>query len=344
MNKGLVSIVMAVHNEKECYLRTAIDSILNQTYCNIEIILIDDASDVECQSVINNLCSGHSNFKIIHNETNLGLTKSLNRGLELVDGEYIARMDADDYSLPTRIEKQVNYLSKHTDIDFVGTGVVSFGVESIFMSPAFGYKNDEAQCNLFFSSTLCHPSVMMRRRFIETNHLKYDENVRTGQDYDFWERCSVCGKLAVMNDVLLYYRTHVSQITSTNRSNQNMTAEMVQKRRLERLGIIPTEREYICHQLLASGVNKEISPSEIKSWIDKILWNNKNYTIVCPKQLKRNLQDRYTLYKIRNHVCFKHYDAADWESFIRIVVKRIKMIIKLKKIRNQINKELRNEN
>lgn len=341
MIKGMVSIVMAVHNEQERYLRSAITSMFRQTYNKWELIIIDDESDETCQGVLCKLCEGRDNVLIVHNESNQGLTKSLNRGLNLAKGEFIARMDADDISMPKRLEKQVDYLNQHPDIDIVGTGVISFGNENIFMSPAFGYTNDQAQCTLFFSSTLCHPSVMMRKSFLNRHNLMYDENVRKGQDYDMWERCSVYGKLAVMNDVLLFYRTHAKQITNTNRTDQNTSAEMIQRRRLKRLGIEVTDREFQCHKLLSSGANSEISPSEVSSWVCKIIQCNSIAHLADSRQLKKNLNERLTLYKIRNHSRLMSYRPYELMIVLGVMMNRFCMKLKLKKQNIKFKKVLR---
>lgn len=326
MRKGLISVVMGVHNEHEDYLRAAFNSIFSQTYKDIELIIIDDASDDACKSIIDELCEGKTNVKVIHNETNIGLTKSLNVGLDAANGEFIARMDADDISLPDRFEKQIDFLGNNQDIDIVGTGVVSFGKETIFMSPINGYNNNEAQCDLFFSSSLCHPSVMIRKKFLDKNNLRYDETVKKGQDYDMWERCSVYGKLAVIKDVLLYYRTHSKQITTTNKSDQNHSAEIIRKRRLERIGISPSEKEYKCHELLVSGVDKTISSHEVYQWINKILVHNEKYDFVDSKEFRQNLQTRFLLYKMRNRVGLTSEDIL---LLFRVLVGRLKMKILL---------------
>ena len=340
MRKGLVSVVMAVHNEQESFLRTAFASMFDQTYRDWEMIVIDDASDDTCQTILQELCKDKENVRIVRNESNLGLTKSLNRGLALANGVFIARMDADDVSVPERLSKQVEFLAKHPDIDIVGAGVVSFGNENIFMSPAFGYDNNKAQCNLFFSSTLCHPSVMIRKDFLNQHHLQYDENVKKGQDYDMWERCSEYGKLAVMTDVLLFYRTHSKQITSTNRSDQNTSADTIRKRRLKRIGINATDREYQCHLLLASGVNKEISAREMKVWVEKVLRHNAEQKFVDVKSLIDNLYERLTLYKMRNEVRLTAYRPFEILTIVRILLDRFRMRIKIQKENKQLQKIL----
>ena len=331
MKKGFVSVVMAVHNEQPSYLQQSFASMFRQTYHEMELIVVDDASDDKCQEVIRDLCKNKDNIKVVRNETNQGLTKSLNRGIELAEGEFFARMDADDISMIDRIERQVAYLIEHPDIDIVGTGVVSFGTENIFMSPAFGFNNDDAQCNLFFSSTLCHPSVMMRISFLDRHNLRYDENIKKGQDYDLWERASVYGKIAVMRDVLLFYRTHASQITNTNRADQDSSADMVRKRRLNRIGIEVSDREYKCHKILASGVNKTIEVSEVETWIKKIIDHNIQGHFVNERSLINNLRERLTLYKLRNHTGAQSFRPIDIIIMFKVFVHRLRMNMKLKK-------------
>lgn len=300
MEKGLVSIIIGVHNEKEEHLRMAFNSLFNQSYQKIEIIVIDDDSEDNCKSVLSDICYGIKNITIIHNKSNLGLTKSLNIGLQMAKGEFIARMDADDFSTYDRIEKQVLFLQTHQDIDIIGTGVISFGDRNIFMSPAFGLSKDDADIMLFFSSTLCHPSVMIRKCFLDCHHLSYDENVKKAQDYDLWERSSIYGKLAVTKDVLLYYRIHANQITSLKNKEQIKAADIIRKRRLSRLGINPTGREYHCHELLSSGVDNSVTTFEMEEWVKKLLKGNKEMHLVNGNRLQHDLETRLLLFKLRN--------------------------------------------
>ncbi len=326
MEKGLVSIIIGVHNEKEEHLRMAFNSLFNQSYQNIEIIVIDDDSDDNCKSVLNDICNGIKNITIVHNKTNLGLTKSLNIGLQMAKGEFIARMDADDYSTYNRIEKQVDYLKSHQDIDIIGTGVISFGDRNIFMSPAFGLSKDDADIMLFFSSTLCHPSVMIRKCFLERHHLSYDENVKKAQDYDLWERSSTYGKLAVMKDVLLYYRIHANQITSLKNKEQIKAADIIRKRRLSRIGINPTDKEYHYHELLSSGVDSSITTHEMEEWIKKLLEGNKEKNLVNGKRFQHDLRTRLLLFKLRNK---KRINLAEIPLLAAIVYSRIGIKIKI---------------
>ena len=301
---------MGVHNEREEHLRMAIDSICNQTYNELEFIIVDDFSNGDCKRVLSEYSDKYSYIQVIHNEVNLGLTRSLNIGFHLATGEFIARMDADDFSAPTRIEKQVEFLINCPDIQFCGTGVVSFGDSEVFMSPSKGLTNDEAQCYLFFSSTLCHPSVMIRKSFLEQNNLSYDENVKCGQDYDLWERASVFGKLVVLKEVLLFYRLHPDQITSSHKEEQDYYANRIRLRRLSRLDLFPTEQEYACHLLLACGVDRKISVHDVKCWCEKIIDANDHKGLVDRDVLRNDLKDRFVMYKLRNRY-FKNLTSFD---------------------------------
>lgn len=299
MNK-LVSVIMGVHEEDGSHLRVALDSICRQTYSNLEFIIIDDAANIDCRDILQEYAQKYDYIKLYRNDVNLGLTKSLNIGLAMAHGEYIARMDADDYSVPERLEKQYEYMEDHPEIDVCGTGVVSFGDRIAFMSWMKPVSNAELQCGLFFSGGLCHPSVMIKRSFLDRYGLKYDESIPKTQDFDLWERCSMHGQLAVMKEVLLFYRIHAKQISIANMEEQDYYADLVRRRRLARIGLAPTEREYKCHMLLAKGCDKSVSPAEVEQWAAKIVAANKKYSLVDKDALARELNGRLALFKLRN--------------------------------------------
>lgn len=328
---------MSVHNEKEEHLRLAVDSICKQTYDNIEFIIIDDASNDVCKKVLNSLSITYANIKLILNSVNIGLTASLNKGLSEASGEYIARMDADDYSTPDRIAKQVKFLDQSNDVDICGTGVISFGETRVYMSPHAGLDNKKAQCMLFYSSTLCHPSVMIRKTFLDRYKLTYDETVRKGQDYDMWERCSVYGKFAILDEVLLYYRTHKSQISCQNRDDQDCSANMVRLRRLNRLGIIPTQREQECHLSLIKSVNTDITKVELQAWIKKLIEANKSINLVDAVTFENDLNIRYILFCIRRKDFSFIYNVKLWGYLVYIAWNRMIISFKLIILRDRIN-------
>ncbi|MCH5346388.1 MAG: glycosyltransferase [Muribaculaceae bacterium] len=323
----LVSVLMSVHNEDLGYIDCAVKSICDQTYKNIEFIIIDDASDLYVYRHLLELSEKYNIIKLYRNEANLGLTKTLNNGLRMVNGEYIARMDADDFSCPNRIATQVDYLYKNKDIDIVGTGVVSFGDRYSYMSMMNGANNDEVQCYLFFSSSLCHPSVMIRKSFLERTGLCYDDNVKKAQDYELWERASVEGKLAVIKDVLLYYRLHPNQITSKSSKEQILTASNIRLRRLRRLSIDPTDREILCHKALL-GQKVSVDMGEVKYWIEKIVNASRSISYIDSEHFAKHLNRRYILFKMK---CRKKLNIKELPIALSIIFSRILMQIRLKR-------------
>ena len=326
---------MCVHNEKDEHLRMAIDSICHQTYKDIEFIIVDDCSNDSCKQILSRYADQYPSIRIVHNETNLGLTKSLNIGFQQAAGSFIARMDADDFSVPTRIEKQVKFFNVTPDIDICGTGVISFGNSYIYLSPCNGFTNDEAQCSLFFTSTLCHPSVMIRKRFLEKYNLSYDERVTRGQDYDLWERASVFGRMVVLKEVLLYYRLHSGQITSSHKNEQDYFADQTRYRRLSRLNLIPTAKEYACHMLLSGGEDTSISIHDVELWINRIIDANDQTKLVNSAVLKHDLGERFALFKLRNHYYSRLLNLEDLRYLYTIFLSRLQM---RQSIRQEINK------
>lgn len=335
----LVSVIMPVHNERKEYLELSIRSICNQTYSNLEFIIIDDASSIECKNNLKEICRKYPDcsIRIINNDVNLGITKSLNKALKQAKGEYIARMDADDFSCIGRIEKQVMYFDQNPQIDIIGTGVVSFGNDCIFISSLSGLSAEEVKCELFFTSTLCHPSVMIRQSFLQKTGLMYDENVNKGQDYELWERASLVGNLMVIPEVLLYYRLHNKQITSLCKNEQNSTLNMVMRRRIYRLGICPTEMEFKCQQSLRGTNFRDISIQNLHDWINKQILANDKMHLVDSETLKKNLYRRLLLQKLKK----KDMQCISWVDILillREIYKKIWSIILLKRHKYIIRK------
>lgn len=157
--KPVVSVLMSVYNCEE-YLREAVDSILNQTFMDFEFIIIDDGSTdstaailAEYERKFTRLC--------IHHQTNQGVIASLNMGLELAQGKYIARMDADNVSLPERLAKQVDFLETHPEIGVLGTGAqIMDGYGNTSQTVQFPTQHGVLRRCLCFFNPIVHPTVM----------------------------------------------------------------------------------------------------------------------------------------------------------------------------------------
>lgn len=202
-----VSVVMPVHNTKEEYLRESIGSILNQTFTDFEFIIIDDSTTNAQENVIKNFNDERINYQKLES---LSLADALNYGINLAKGQYIARMDADDISLPTRFEKQVNFLETNIDYSVIGSWFEIFPKQSIV-------KHIEMPKILDFFGECCigHPTVMFRKADFDKYNLRY-ENKYYCEDYDLWSRAVRYLNFYNIQEVLLYYRDN-----GENRSHEN---------------------------------------------------------------------------------------------------------------------------
>lgn len=233
MNNPKVTVLMAVYNAEQ-YLQEAMDSILNQTFIDFEFLIINDASTDKSVDIIRSY--DDSRVRLIHNEKNLKLAATLNKGIDLAKGKYIARMDADDISLPERLEKQVNFMDENQDVDICGTLVKTMGLTQNFV---FNHPIDsnEIKVGLLFQNVLAHPSIIMRKESLLKHNLRYDSNFIYAQDYDMWSRCSKVLNLANIKEVLLKYRCNDKIINIQKKIKQREYAMQIFKNNLKDLDI-----------------------------------------------------------------------------------------------------------
>lgn len=208
-----VSILMPVFNVAP-YLREAMDSILNQTYRDFELIVLNDCSPDNSEEILDT----YSDERIVRyrGQQNVGLANVLNIGIEMARGEYIARMDSDDVSLPKRLEKQVAYLDNHPTVDLVSAGMQRFGASQEVMIRSSDIE--DVKFNALSYSPVLHASSMWRKKQFLKNGLFYRQEMVPAEDYDLWTRALACGLTLInMQEVLYLYRTHSSQVTSVNK-------------------------------------------------------------------------------------------------------------------------------
>jgi glycosyltransferase involved in cell wall biosynthesis len=208
-----VSVLTSVYNAGK-YLDEAIQSILNQTFSDFEFIIINDASTDDSADYLAQL--NDPRIKLIHNETNMGLTRSLNIGLQHVTTEYVARMDADDVASPERLERQVGFLDRHLDYILVGSSYRLINAQSQVIQ-TFVKPIDHVELMWLFHTrtALEHGSVTFRYNTQSQPRVYYNEIYRTAQDYDFWLQLLKIGKGAITPELFLDYRKHSDNVTST---------------------------------------------------------------------------------------------------------------------------------
>ncbi len=213
-----LSVVMSVFNGAN-YLSGAIESILHQTYENFEFIIINDGSKDASLNIINDYSAKDYRIKVI-NQKNKGLPAALNLAIKEANGELIARMDADDISMPDRFERQITEINKY-DLALVGTGVYTMNrLGEIDGKRLFPMWHDEIKATLPMRNCICHPSVIFRRDLFWKAG-GYDINYKNSQDYELWLRLIENGKFLNINEPLLKYRRHDHRISAkSNRAKQ----------------------------------------------------------------------------------------------------------------------------
>lgn len=216
-NKPKISLIMKVYNG-ERYLREAIDSILAQTFRDFELLIIDDGSTDGSADIVR----GYSDARIrfLQNERNMGLCATQNRALEEARGAYIAVMDSDDISYPTRFERQVEFLETHEDVVMCGSfrNNLVDGVETAFL-PVEDYTDATLRFSLCYGNMFfTHSSIMFRAEAYREHHLVYGP-AKLAEDYQYIIKLAGVGKLALLPEKLIAYRIY-NQSTSNQRKRE----------------------------------------------------------------------------------------------------------------------------
>ncbi len=222
-----VTVLMSIYNGEK-YLSEAIDSILAQTFSDFEFLIIDDASTDKTSSILVDYQKQDKRIRVVTNSNNIGLTRSLNIGIGLAQGMYIARMDADDISLPPRLEKQVLFLDNNPEYAVVGSWFirVAKGQEVVEQRPS-DYRHIASK--LFYGNPIAHPTVMFVKAIVISVG-GYNEKYRTAQDYGLW--WSLVGKHRLTNipEVLLKYRQHEEMVSVTKKKDQDGNYDKIRKK------------------------------------------------------------------------------------------------------------------
>ena len=219
----LVSVIMPAFNA-ERYLAAAIDSILSQTFTDFEFIIIDDASSDATPDILAGYAARDARIRVMRNDANAGIAKSLNRALQTAQGLYIARMDADDLSLPERFEKQVAFLDAHPDHVFTACGYRTIDADGKpIRVDVESTQSWECAWISIFRMPVSHPTMMVRSATLKEHNIRYNEKYEAAQDVSFVHELLRHGKGAALSDVLFRYRAHAGNISTRRRNVQQMS-------------------------------------------------------------------------------------------------------------------------
>ena len=206
-----VSVLLPVYNAAST-LKESINSVIEQTFSDWELIVINDGSIDNTEEIIKSYSD--SRIKYVKNETNKGLIYTLNRGISLAKGKYIARMDADDICYFERFEKQVAFMDNNPDVIICGTQIEYFGTKSSnYKKLIFPLKDMQLKEMLATSTCFAHPSVMIKKSVLDDSGILYNMNYKNAEDYGLWVDLASYGKYANLKEVLLRYRVSDTQIS-----------------------------------------------------------------------------------------------------------------------------------
>lgn len=321
-----ISVLLPVYNA-ENYLKEAIISVLNQTFKDFELIILNDGSTDNSENIIQAFTD--SRIRYVANETNLGLIKTLNKGIALSTGKYIARMDADDICSTNRFEKQFSFLEQNVKVVLCGSwakiidefGNIKGRIKRID-------TNELIRANMLFTTPFIHPTVMIRREAIVNN--SYNQDAKHCEDLELWVRMSQIQDYQFHNipDYLLFYRIHSLNISVLNADFQTEKRKQILLPYIENLVGNISDDELTIH--FSSFSNSPLSPLEIenlKKWIYLLLEKNKNYKFYNQMSLESLLLSRWILVCIRskNYLKLLHIKLP-WYNPI-ILIKTIKLLI-----------------
>ncbi|EOQ66739.1 glycosyltransferase family 2 protein [Acinetobacter pittii] len=321
----LVSVVLPAYNA-ELYLKDAIDSVLAQTFSDFELIVLNDGSVDKTEEII--LSYSDSRIVYVKNEKNLGLIGTLNKGINLAKGKYIARMDADDICYPDRFEKQINFLENNNDYVICGTAAYRFYSNNNINNNIFRVpESDELiRLKMLFNSPFIHPSIMMRNSIIKEKMLNFDIEYKYAEDYKFWSQLLKYGKAYNLQEKLLYYRlTPNSQtvIGNSDLTKRKLVLGEIQRSYIrEAYGIILKDNELdLLFYLSNLDRMKMLSFAEY----DLISINN-FFNFIISKLVSKNISRKdlsITLSKVYFSLIFIKFKGSKKSIFLKSVNKRL---------------------
>lgn len=245
-----ISVILPVYNGA-AYIEDAIKSIINQTLQDFELILINDGSTDKSLSIITRYIAKDKRIKVIDRK-NKGLIYSLNEGISQAKGEFIARMDADDICMPTRFEKQLNYMQEH-NLDLCGSWTQPFTAEKILPIRKYPEKHEDIIITMIFFNCFAHPSMMIRKKVF--SRLKYNNEV--AEDYQLWCNAIAIGfRAGNVPEVLLKYREHAQQITKNKAAELEDSAKRITKDFTSKLGSAELKISQNVERLILEGDRK----------------------------------------------------------------------------------------
>ena len=296
----IVTVLMPVYNGAK-YLSEAIDSILNQTFEDFEFLIIDDVSTDDSVEIIKSY--DDPRIRLVENKKNLGQAEAMNIGLSLALGQYIARMDQDDISLRSRLEKQFELMEKNLSVGLCSTWLKHIGHQDGVLS--LETENELIKIKLLTNQNLAHPAVMIRKSLLDENKLRYNSIYSPAEDLDLWVRmCEYCD-FANIPEPLVMYRLHQNQVSNALKQGESQGANRVRSRLIKSIGVQLNNNDLLIHNSIFCGEDSNL------------------LTIENIYRYLKHLQSANLQKKLYEPVAFDEFIKSNWRRFIKKLNLRI---------------------
>lgn len=280
-----VVVLLTVYNRPS--VKSTIESVLNQTFKEFQLLIIDNASDDGTYEIMQAYAANDERIVLVRNEKNMGQTYSLHRGMALIKGKYIARIDADDLMLPTRLEKQYTFLEQNPEYAVCGSWV-QFITDDDRLGPIIKTCTTNEGINVIqhMKSGFLHPAIMMRKETLDKYQLGYDKTYKMAEDYDLWRQILLYAKGRNLGEVLTLYRRGDNNDSVKNRSTTDKEAYLIRKKIIERDVDSKSKRRLIQLLKLETKTRKSIATTifayaSYKKYVNESLdRSNPDYSIV----------------------------------------------------------------
>jgi len=307
----LVSVIIPCYNGAS-YIRQALDSISMQTYTHLEILVLDDGSTDDSYRIIQECSRKDDRIKVIRHERNERLIATLNKGIALARGKYIARMDADDIALPDRIEKQVRFMEAHPDVGISGTFITAFDEQGRQRKCRLPVTPGRIKAYLFTACAFFHPTVMIRREILCRWTLRYEQQYYRAEDHALWLHITAHARGANLPAVLLRYRlltNSETRLADRNREARRKVLMQIHQLALSKIGIMLSPQEQLLYSCSMVKMDIELVKHrpvrELIRLYGRILAAARQSGYVNAKYLKQYLSLRF--------IAFLYYSGQCWK-------------------------------
>ena len=321
-----ITVLMPVYNGFK-YLDEAMKSILNQTFQNFEFIIIDDGSTDDSVKIIKSY--DDNRIRLVENKNNLGQSETLNIGLNIAKGKYIARMDQDDISMPERLERQSEFMEDNPQIGVCGTWIQLIGKYNGIAE--LETEDDLIKIKLLTNQNLAHPSVMIRKQILENYKLSYSISYTVAQDYDLWVRMFDHCSFANLPKPLLKYRIHENQKSRKVVEQNSAEGNKVLTNLLIKMGLQLNDSELVIHNKIFSGIDiNSVTIDKALSYLIRLRSSNIRKKVFEPLAFNEFLKTNWRRFMFK-----KKHKLLYWVSvliifrpanFIKIINNRFSLI------------------